>query len=131
MDIVTQVKGLANLGMRILVGSMQYTLRRAKIERKFAPVATRRTFVPGAFKGADKIESGMKFSFENSELEIVFVLPGVPRLTWTPGELPLNTVVARSEFNPVQVAAGPCEEGFRLESGGNLLRRGQIGRAHV
>lgn len=121
MDIVTQVKGLANLGMRILVGSMQYTLRRAKIERKFAPVATRRTFVPGAFKGADKIESGMKFSFENSELEIVFVLPGVPRLTWTPGELPLNTVVARSEFNPVQVAAGPCEEGFRLESGGMII----------
>ncbi len=121
MDIVTQVKGLANLGMRILIGSMQYTLRRGRIEKQFAPVGTRRTFLPGPLQSTEKIESGMKLRFENAELEIVFVLPGVPRLTWTPGELPQNTVVARTAFNPVQVGVIDAGDGFRMESNGLVV----------
>lgn len=121
MDIITQIKGLANLGMRIVVGSMQYTLRREKLEKKFAPKGPRKAFRVGAFVAAEPAGSGMNFRFENAELEVLFVLPGVPRLTWTPGELPLNCVVARAEFNPVQVATSEVADGFRLESNGLVV----------
>ena len=37
MDIITTIKGLKNLGMEILVASMQYTIQQVKLEKKFAP----------------------------------------------------------------------------------------------
>jgi len=127
MDIITAVKGLANLGIRILVGSMQYTVQRGKLEKKFAPPPDARVRLVGQLESWERTESGATFRFAGAELEVAFVLPGIPRLTWTPGVLPGNCVVTRTSFNPAQVAVEETDSGISLENNGLRLTIGRDG----
>lgn len=118
MDLITKIKGLTYLGWATCAGSLAYSFKRAAIDRKFKDRSPRKTFRVGKLVSSESIESGMAFQFENARLEAIFVIPGVPRLTWTPGELPLTYVVARTEFNPVTVSVRQEKESYILESNG-------------
>ncbi len=121
MDLITKLKGAWYLGGTIIFGSVKYAFRRASVERRFRRNTFNKPFQIGGLHRTSELESGMMFEFENAFLEVVFVMPGVPRLTWTPGELPLNYAVSRSEFPPVQVRMAREDEYHVLESNGLIV----------
>ena len=131
MDIITTIKGLKNLGMEILVASMQYTIQRGKLEKKFAPPKDDSVTPVGQLESWERIESGATFNFTSAKLEVVFIKPGLPRLTWTPGTLPGNTVVNKNSFKPVEVAIDEGDFGVGLESDGLKLTVGKDGSVTV
>jgi len=102
MKFTSVVKGLYNLGFENLYLSVKYSFVKKSIEGDLAPkyfFNSRANILPvGALKKVENIASGALLSFENAELEVIFLAPDLVRLTWRPGIEPLPYAIEKSDW---------------------------------
>lgn len=95
---------------------LRSTLRRDQLDRPFRRMLAARQASsprhPGRLLQAQTTESGALFSFEQADLEVLFLAEDLVRLSWSPGVPPLPYALAKTSWEPVPLVL----EGF-LEAG--------------
>lgn len=74
----------------------------------------------GALLDAAAIHAGARLRYTHGDLEIIFLRPGIVRLSWHPGTPPIPYAVVRSDWLTGQVHLSRSQEGWELKS--DLLR---------
>lgn len=114
MEKVTELARQAHFwGLRGLVRSIHYSLlgewgklRQERPREPFEPV--------GRLLGVEPTSNGARATFKLAGLEIRFLLPGLARLTWQPGTLPVPYAVAREQWPDVEAEMLKTEDGWEL-----------------
>ena len=81
-------------GLSDTLKTVLYSQYQSKINKRFgipSAVATAKPTSPGKFESIRPFHNGAVFSFNNGfKLEVAFLSMRSVRVTWQPGELPLN-----------------------------------------
>jgi len=97
MDILTKLKGLSGLGMRTLLQSFGYALRRDAAERgTVRPSGTPRPI--GRLSATEPRPHGLKARVGDATCEVEFLAADLVRVTWQPGTLPVPYALADREW---------------------------------
>ena len=101
MDLPTVLKGILDIGLPKTWQVIRYSLQRDFLERTPRQKCT--PTPPGPLRGANPLDSGARFRFENATLEVIFLTPQLIRITWQPGVLPVPYALARFQWPRVEV----------------------------
>jgi hypothetical protein len=103
-------KAIRFIGLAGMWNALRYSVIRDRLERRFhTPESPVEWSEPGPLQSAERIDSGARWFFGQTELEITFLAPDLVRCEWAGGE-PLTRI-------PVLVRAGsllPLAEQDRL-----------------
>lgn len=106
--------GLKNSLMTIYASLLRdWQERRFDLQQSTEPVLEKKV---GSIKEVRSIPSGAVFSFENAEMEVVFLAPDLVRITWTPGELPLPYALTDNTWEEVKIHFHEDPNGWDLSS---------------
>lgn len=94
--------GLRFIGIGNGLRSVRYALLRDWAERGLKHTKNEPPQHPGQMTHFEPIPSGALFSFEQAELEILYLTPRMVRVTWKPGEIPIPYALADVEWMPVE-----------------------------
>lgn len=99
---------------------VQRTLQRDRLDaayRRSRPTSP--ALAPGSLQSAKQIPSGMRFQFENYDLDLEFLDPGIARFTWQPGIPTPPYALARTEWPEVQLQT-------KIENGAHYLQSSEM-----
>jgi alpha-glucosidase len=126
MDVWTKIKGLRYLGWHTLWRSAVFAAKRDLAELGSRP-GREEPVLPGPFVRASVEEDGVRVTFAQADAEIRFEAPGVARVTWQPGALPVPYAMAGPAGPGPAVAVEEGPSGVRLTGPGMTVEIGRDG----
>ncbi len=116
MDFWTALKGLKAVGFGPAFKGLLFTFKKKSLERRFSnqgkPIVPDG---PGALVKVHRKDPDFRFEFEKAILRIEFIEPGIPVVTWTPGQLPApGFVLIERRASSVDVERAETSRGWEL-----------------
>jgi alpha-glucosidase len=105
------------IGFAGVWNALRYSVTRDRLERRFPrPESSVEWTKPGSLQSVEHTESGARWFFEQTELEITFLAPDLVRCEWAGGDLSQPYALAGVEWRPVATHLHNGCDGWRLES---------------
>ncbi len=97
------ISAIRILGLGNTLKTIQYSLNRDRIERQTHDVLPLTAWQqpPGTFSDVNATTNWLEIQFGPRRLEIIVLLPGLFRISWLPGELPLPYSIHTKEWASV------------------------------
>jgi len=108
---------------------IQNTFYKARSDRQFlAQFQHLEDVSPGYFEGFQPIHNGINLRFQDAELEIVYLLPDIVRLSWTPGNPPPTTISQKAAWPDLTLSIEEMDDSIVIASGILSIRVNSSGR---
>jgi alpha-glucosidase len=90
---------LRALGIKGIFRTIQYGFYRDRIEKlSNQPTAEFHSLEPGKLVKAQPIHGGLQLTFENDQLELIFLSENIIRISWTPGKPPTPYTIIKKDW---------------------------------
>ncbi len=118
MDKLRQLlHGLHLIGLPNALRALRYTLRRDRLNARYAPpVESGPTKSPGKLLAAEPAVNGAHFRFESAELTIRFLMPDFVFVAWDGAAMSPSYAVVHGDWPDVEIALAQAGNGWRVQS---------------
>ncbi len=105
------------IGIGGVLNAIFYGLIRDRLEYRFRPTeASGGWSNPGPVQAVHSFDTGARWCFTHTSLEITFLKPDLVRCEWAGGTPPLPYALARQEWESVSVCLDERPDGWRIQS---------------
>ncbi len=116
MEIKKIYFAIRSLGLSGIFRTIQYSIQRDRINKKFRGIEKSEIIVPGKLSEIKPIPGGLLATYEHANLEVVFLSEDMVRISWEPGLLPIPYTIDNTNWQPISPILESSENSYSINA---------------